>query len=135
MIASERGLADIVALLLTSRADPNSATDNGLSALVVASVNGHTQVVEQVWPGCLIARLYICLCADLYRKHFCNSNCKLQELKKFPKIQNVLEVVLYGAVALPPLESDLGGVGTPPRPRKIYSPVLCSGENFSHVLG
>eukprot|EP00667_Euglena_gracilis_P002817 EG_transcript_2823 len=51
MIASERGLADIVALLLTSRADPNSATDNGLSALVVASVNGHTQVVEQLLAG------------------------------------------------------------------------------------
>eukprot|EP00668_Euglena_longa_P004800 GGOE01005620.1.p1 GENE.GGOE01005620.1~~GGOE01005620.1.p1 ORF type:complete len:878 (-),score=266.00 GGOE01005620.1:287-2677(-) len=51
MIASERGLADIVVLLLNAHADPNSATDNGLSALVVASVNGHTQVVEELLAG------------------------------------------------------------------------------------
>jgi len=29
-------------------ADANTVTDNGLSALVVAAVNGHTAVVKQV---------------------------------------------------------------------------------------
>ena len=54
MIASERGLSDIVGLLVAKGADPNACADNGLSALVVAAVNGHARVVEQVCTGPLL---------------------------------------------------------------------------------
>jgi ankyrin repeat protein len=56
MIACERGQVPIVALLLAAGADANTVTDNGLSALVVAAVNGHTAVVKQLLTnGALVA--------------------------------------------------------------------------------